>query len=98
MRLRHEAVLVKAGSYDIRPKSSGEVLISRKWVARTTPPSSIGISYCLPVRLSVIVSVFFAIGLPRLSACWRRGRQPRHQPAGGSALFRDQHIYSLFIL
>src|SRR5579875_2003282 len=59
--LLHEAVLVKAGSYDIKPKSSSDVFICRKSEARITLPSSIGISYRLPVRLSMIVSVLEAI-------------------------------------
>src|SRR5438132_13228740 len=50
--LRQDAVLRKAGSYVITPKSSSDTLISRKAIARTVP-SSIGTSYCLPVRLSV---------------------------------------------
>ena len=37
--------------------------MSRSLAARITPPSSIGISYCFPVRLSVTVSVSFAIGV-----------------------------------
>src|SRR5271169_3368020 len=37
--------------------------MSRSLAARITPPSSIGISYCFPVRLSVTVSVLFAMGL-----------------------------------
>ena len=54
--LRQDAVLRKAGSLDISPKSSGSTLICRRSMARIVP-SVIGISYCFPVRLSVIVSV-----------------------------------------
>src|SRR5271167_132013 len=61
IRLRHDAVLVNAGSYDISPKSSLPTLICRKSAARITSPSSIGSSYFFPVRLSVMVSVLFAI-------------------------------------
>src|SRR5579885_1329491 len=56
MALRQFAVLRNAGSYVIRPKSSGDVLIFRKSIARIVP-SVTGTSYVLPVRLSVIVSV-----------------------------------------
>src|SRR6188472_2045644 len=56
MALRHEAVLVNAGSYVINPKSSSDTLILRRSMALMVP-SVIGTSYCLPVRLSVIVSV-----------------------------------------
>src|SRR5438128_1904886 len=47
---------MNAGSYVIRPKSSGAVLICRKSMARIVP-SRIGSSYFFPVRLSTIVSV-----------------------------------------
>jgi hypothetical protein len=43
MALRHDAVLVNAGSYVIKPKSSLSVRIWRRSIARTVP-SSIGIS------------------------------------------------------
>ena len=56
MGLRHAAVFMNAGSYVISPKSSGSTLICWRSMARIVP-SLIGISYCLPVRLSVIVSV-----------------------------------------
>src|SRR3954465_570403 len=56
MRLRHAAVLMKAGSYVMRPVSSSPALICFRSVARIAP-SLIAMSYCLPVRLSVIVSV-----------------------------------------
>src|SRR5262249_19547167 len=56
MRLLHAAVFMKAGSYVIIPNSSGVTLICRRSVALMVP-SWIGISYCFPVRLSVIVSV-----------------------------------------
>src|SRR3954469_23541761 len=52
---RHEAVFMNAGSYVMTPKSLSLTLMSRSAVARTVP-SSIGTSYDLPVRLSVIVS------------------------------------------
>src|SRR5687768_2231261 len=47
---------MNAGSYVISPASSAPDLTWRRSVARITP-SLIGISYCLPVRLSVTVSV-----------------------------------------
>src|SRR5215207_1332734 len=52
-----------AGSYVIRPKSSSSTLISRRAGARIVP-SSIGISYVLPVRLSVTLSVSDAVATP----------------------------------
>ena len=55
-----EPVFTKPGSYDMRPKSSSEVLICRKSMARTVPYST-GISYSRPVRLSRIDSVSLAI-------------------------------------
>src|SRR5262249_46192177 len=63
--LRHSAVFMNAGSYVIRPKSSGPVLIWRRSIARMVP-SWIGRSYFLPVRLSTIVSVS-AIGVSVVS-------------------------------
>src|SRR5688572_2899279 len=54
MRLWQAAVFVKAGSYVIRPKSSSPVLIWRRSMARMVPCLT-GISYVLPVRLSVMV-------------------------------------------
>src|SRR3984957_13138272 len=60
---RHDAVAMKAGSYVINPKSSSSVLILRNSVARMVP-SSIGISYCLPVRLSVTVRVSPDVATP----------------------------------
>src|SRR5687768_5822735 len=56
MALRHAAVLRNAGSYVCNPVSSAPALICLRSVARIAP-SLMGISYCLPVRLSVIVSV-----------------------------------------
>ena len=56
MRLLQAAVFMNAGSYVIIPNSSGVTLIWRRSVALIVP-SWIGTSYCLPVRLSVIVSV-----------------------------------------
>src|SRR5438046_10690064 len=56
MALRQFAVFMNAGSYVIRPKSSGPVLIWRKSIARIVP-SCTGSSYFFPVRLSTIVSV-----------------------------------------
>src|SRR5262245_38218260 len=56
IRLRHAAVFCYAGSSVIRPKSSAETRICRRSIARIAP-CSIGKSYVLPVRLSVIVSV-----------------------------------------
>ncbi len=56
IRLRQDAVFMNAGSYVIIPNSSGTTLICRRSIARIVP-SWMGISYCLPVRLSVIVSV-----------------------------------------
>src|SRR5579871_987206 len=56
MRLTQAAVFWYAGSYVIRPKSSEDVLIWRRSMARMAP-CSIGTSYFLPVRLSVIVRV-----------------------------------------
>ena len=60
---RHDAVFMYAGSYVISPKSSSDTLISRRAGARIVP-SSIGISYVLPVRLSVTVSVSDAVATP----------------------------------
>src|SRR6266550_2353059 len=51
MALRHAAVLRNPGSYVMSPTSSADVLICRRSTARIAP-SWIGISYCLPVRLS----------------------------------------------
>jgi hypothetical protein len=62
--LRQLAVFMKAGSYVIRPKSSGPVFIFRNSGAGIAP-SLIGISYCLPVRLSVTVKVSWPISPPR---------------------------------
>src|SRR5438876_9604019 len=56
MALRQAAVLRNAGSYVINPPSSDPALIWRRSVARMAH-SLMGISYRLPVRLSVIVSV-----------------------------------------
>ena len=50
------AVLVSAGSYPMSPESSDETLIWRRSAVRMAP-FSMGSSYCLPVRLSVIVRV-----------------------------------------
>src|SRR6187431_927836 len=47
---------MNAGSYVIIPNSSAVTFTWRRSVALMVP-SWIGISYCLPVRLSVIVSV-----------------------------------------
>src|SRR6266850_703089 len=56
MALRQLGVLRNAGSYVMRPKSSGVVLICLRSIARIVP-SLMGTSYVFPVRLSVIVSV-----------------------------------------
>src|SRR4029078_8283878 len=56
MRLLHAAVFMNAGSYVIIPNSSAVTLIWRMSVALIVP-SWMVISYCLLVRLSVIVSV-----------------------------------------
>src|SRR2546425_2923605 len=89
IRLLHEAVFMKAGSYAINPKSSSETLIFRRSIARITP-SSIGISYCLPVRLSVTVNVF-ALILPPLNVT-QDGLEPR--PSSMQALFDTQPEHS----
>src|SRR5579875_297862 len=47
----------------MRPKSYTCTLILRSSVARIVS-SSIGISYCLPVRLSVMVSVLLPVATP----------------------------------
>src|SRR5215467_8300091 len=47
---------MNAGSYVMSPKSSAPVLICRRSIARMVPFWT-GSSYCLPVRLSVIVNV-----------------------------------------
>src|SRR3954466_6428598 len=60
---RQEAVFMNAGSYVMTPKSLSLTLMSRSAVARTVP-SSIGTSYDLPVRLSVIVSESEAVATP----------------------------------
>src|SRR5262249_49762441 len=60
---RHDAVFMNAGSYDMTPKSSSLTLMFLKAVARTVP-SSIGTSYDLPVRLSVIVSESETVAVP----------------------------------
>src|SRR5882762_453035 len=57
IRLLHAAVFRNAGSYVIIPKSSSLILICRRSVAWIVS-FSIGTSYCLPVRLSVIVRLF----------------------------------------
>src|SRR5579875_3598481 len=54
IELLHDAVLTRPGSYDTRPKSSSETLICLRSIAFTAP-FSIGISYTLPVLLSVTV-------------------------------------------
>ena len=56
IELRQLAVFMNAGSYVIRPKSSGPLLIWRRSMARIVP-SWIGSSYFFPVRLSTIVKV-----------------------------------------
>ena len=56
MALRQLAVFMNAGSYVIRPKSSGPVLICRRSMARMVP-SWMGSSYFFPVRLSTIERV-----------------------------------------
>src|SRR5947209_19776047 len=53
----------------MRPKSSSLTLILRSSVARIVS-SSIGISYCLPVRLSVIVTDSLPVATPLPSCCW----------------------------
>src|SRR6185436_9995614 len=70
MALRQLAVLRNAGSYVMRPKSSGAVLIFLRSIARIVP-SVTGTSYVLPVRLSLIVRVS-AIVVVRLVALWDR--------------------------
>ena len=60
---RHDAVFMYAGSYVIRPKSPSSTLMSRRAGARIVP-SSIGISYVRPVRLSVTVSDSDAVAVP----------------------------------
>src|SRR5690242_21707928 len=62
MALLQAAVFWYAGSYVIRPKSSSATLILRRSIALMAP-SWTGSSYCLPVRLSVIVIVS---GIPRV--------------------------------
>src|SRR5271157_438605 len=52
--LQHE-VFMKAGSYVIRPKSSGWTLILRRSMARMVS-CSMGSSYVLSLRLSVMVT------------------------------------------
>src|SRR5205085_3344984 len=71
--LLHAAVFMNAGSYVIIPNSSAVTLIWRRSVARMVP-SWIGISYCLPVRLSVMVSVS-AIGGGALQIVLVRARR-----------------------
>src|SRR4030095_16091472 len=66
--LRGDAVFVKAGSYASRPKSSGPVRIWRKSMARIAP-STIGTSYCLPVRLSTTVRLSLAMAHLRAVIC-----------------------------
>src|SRR5436309_1612408 len=53
----------------MRPKSSSLTLICRRSMARTVS-SSIGISYVLPVRLSVIVRLLSPEAAPAPSCCW----------------------------
>src|SRR5579863_386552 len=53
----------------MRPKSSSFTLIWRRSMARIVS-SSIGISYVLPVRLSVIVSVCEPVAVAAPSCCW----------------------------
>ncbi len=74
MRLVQDAVFRKAGSYTTSPCSSPLSLICAKDVARTAP-FSMGISYVLPVRLSVIVRLS---GMPRV---WQAG-EASHRGAG----------------
>src|SRR5436309_12829629 len=57
MALLHDAVFMNAGSYVMSPNSSGDVLICRRSIARTsvsprTPPCSTFTGYTLPVRES----------------------------------------------
>src|ERR1035437_3667886 len=59
MRLLHVAVLVNAGSYPTRPGASAETRICARSAVRMAF-CSMGISYCLAVRLSMIVSESFA--------------------------------------
>src|SRR5919205_3325226 len=68
--LRVEAVLRKAGSYDISPSW-------RRSVARIVP-SEIGISTSVPVRLSLIESVSSATPPPyfRRAVCSSPGAEP----------------------
>ena len=66
--------------------------------ARITPPSSIGISYCLPVRLSVTESVFFAIDLPRLAALKMEPATAARCPQSADAIRRSTYIQSTLLL
>src|SRR5437588_8795358 len=75
MALRQFAVFMNAGSYVIRPKSSGPALIWRRSIARIVP-SWIGSSYFFPVRLSTIVSVS-AIRSNQSAVVFRIVRLPR---------------------
>src|SRR5687767_9933487 len=73
--LLHDAVFMNAGSYASKPKSSSASLILRRSPALIAEPyfsyvpCMIGSSYCRPVRLSVIVSVF-AISAPPAPLCY----------------------------
>src|SRR5947207_6767411 len=73
--LRQFAVFMNAGSYVIRPKSSGVALICRRSMARIVP-SWTGSSYFFPVRLSTIVSVS-AIRANESAVVFRILRLPR---------------------
>src|SRR5690242_13777284 len=68
--LRVEAVLRKAGSYDISPSWRRSVA----WIV----PSEIGISTSFPVRLSRIVSVSSAMASPYFGSpvCSSAGAEP----------------------
>src|SRR6266849_9342143 len=63
MALRHEAVLRKAGSYVMRPKSSAFGFSCRRSRARTAP-SCIGMEANAPVRLSVTERELSMSGFP----------------------------------
>src|SRR5437773_10679768 len=60
MRLLHDAVFMKAGSYDTSPGPSGVTRICWRSVARIAP-FSIGTSKRRPLRLSMTVRLSFAI-------------------------------------
>src|SRR5712671_5339727 len=81
MALRQFAVFRNAGSYVIRPKSSGLTLICRRSMARIVS-SVTGTSYCFPVRLSVIESVSAIMRTSTVRRLFRRGLRPARQAPG----------------